>query len=443
RDITYRLEVESKLRFLADHDVLTNLYNRRRFERELEREVKMVKRFGGEGAILVLDIDNFKAINDSLGHRAGDEVISRVAQIVRDSLREVDIVARLGGDEFAVFIPDGDGPEVASRLVDAVHDTVLAFGDRMVRTTVSVGIAPVNGHSVSDEELMIRADLAMYEAKAAGRDQFAVYRTGSGDARRATEGLRLSERIRTALTDDRLRVFAQPILDRRRNFVSQYELLVRMDGMDGGMVQPADFLPTADRFGLSTAIDRWMLERAVAILSDSTLLDSESSIQVNLSARSMVDPALCGVIERSLEEHAIDPWRLVIEVTETNVIDNMDQARIFATRLASFGCRFALDDFGAGFGSFYYLKHLPFEFLKIDGNFIRQLPANRTDQHMVEAIINLAHRLGKRTIAECVEDNETIDLLCGFGIDFIQGYHVGRPHPAEEMSLLARGPEAG
>lgn len=439
RDITYRLEVESKLRFLADHDALTNLYNRRRFERELEREVKVVNRFGNQGAVLVLDIDNFKAINDSLGHRAGDEVISRVAQIIRDSLRDVDIVARLGGDEFAVFIPDGSAPEVAARLVGAVRATVLAFGDRVVRTTVSVGVAQVDGNEVTEEELMIRADVAMYEAKGAGRDQFAVYRPGSGKVRRATEGLRLSERIRTALSEDRLRVFAQPILDRRLNRVSQYELLVRMDGPDGGMVQPADFLPTADRFGLSSGIDRWMIERAVGILADDSLLGPEGSVQVNLSARSMVDPNLSARIESSLAEHGIDPWRLVLEVTETNVIDNMEQARLFASRLASFGCRFALDDFGAGFGSFYYLKHLPFEFLKIDGNFVRQLPANRTDQHMVEAIINLAHRLGKRTIAECVEDGETIDLLCSFGIDFIQGYHVGRPHPAEEMPLLARG----
>lgn len=439
RDITYRLETESKLRFLADHDVLTNLFNRRRFERELEREVKLIHRFGGEGAVLVLDIDNFKAINDSLGHRAGDEVISRVAQIVRDSLREVDIVARLGGDEFAVYIPDGSAVEVASRLVGAVNGTVMVFGDRSVRASVSVGVAPVDGRQVTDEELMIRADLAMYEAKESGRDKFAVYRAESGNAERATEGLRLSERIRTALKEDRLRVFAQPILDRRLNRVSQYELLIRMDGADGGIVQPEDFLPTADRFGLAAEIDRWMIGRAIAILSDRSLLGPEGSVQVNLSARSMVDPGLCDLIEEALDREGVDPWRLVLEVTETNVIDNMEQARRFATRLASFGCRFALDDFGAGFGSFYYLKHLPFEYLKIDGAFVRQLPANRTDQHMVEAIINLAHRLGKRTIAECVEDNETIDLLCSFGIDYIQGYHVGRPHPAEEITPLPRG----
>ncbi len=439
RDITYRLEAESKLRFLADHDVLTNLYNRRRFERELEREIKLVHRFGGEGAVMVLDIDNFKAINDSFGHRSGDEVISRVAQIIRDSVREVDIVARLGGDEFAIYIPDGSAAEVAARLISAVNGTVMLFGDRSVRASVSIGVAPVDGQLVSDEELMIRADLAMYEAKAAGRDNFAIYQTESREAERATEGLRLSERIRAALNEDRLRVFAQPILDRRQNRVSQYELLIRMDGADGAMVHPSDFLPTAERFGLTSDIDRWMISRAIGLLSDPLLLRSEDCLQVNLSSRSMVDPGLCDLIEHDLAAHGVNPWRLILEVTETSVIDNMEQARRLATRLTSFGCRFALDDFGAGFGSFYYLKHLPFEFLKIDGGFIRQLPANRADQHMVEAIINLAHRLGKRTIAECVEDNETIDLLCGFGIDYIQGYHIGHPHPAEEMSLLPRG----
>ncbi len=436
RDITYRLETESRLRFLADHDVLTNLYNRRRFERELEREIKVINRSGGEGAVMVLDIDNFKAINDSLGHRAGDEVISRVAQIIRDSLREIDIVARLGGDEFAVYIPDGSSGEAAARLVEAVNGTAMVFGDRSVRATISVGVAPVNERGVTDEELMIRADLAMYEAKEGGRGKYAIYQAESGSAERATEGLRLSERIRVALDRDQLRVFAQPILDRRLNRVSQYELLVRLDDPDGGIIQPSEFLPTADRFGLAADIDRWMIDRAIEILSDRSLLGPEASLQVNLSSRSMVDPGLCDRIESSLLAADIAPWRLVLEVTETNVIDNMEQARRFATRLASFGCRFALDDFGAGFGSFYYLKHLPFEFLKIDGTFIRQLPSNRTDQHMVEAIINLAHRLGKRTIAECVEDNETIDLLCGFGIDYIQGYHIGRPHPAEEISLL-------
>lgn len=206
-----------------------------------------------------------------------------------------------------------------------------------------------------------------------------------------------------------------------------------MNDESNGMMLPGTFLPTADRFGLIEEIDRWMLKSAIGMLADAEAVDPESSLQVNLSSRSMVDPDLSGWIRRGLESRSVDPWRLILEVTETSVIHSMEDARRLAIGLSTLGCRFALDDFGAGFGAFNYLKHLPFEFLKIDGSFIRNLPGNRSDQHMVEAIINLSHQLGKLTIAECAENSETVDLLGSYDIDYIQGFQIGEPHPAGEI----------
>lgn len=432
RDITYRKETEAKLRYLADHDPLTNLLNRRRFERELAREIKLAQRFGGTGAVMVLDLDNLKSINDSIGHRAGDQVICRVAELLKKTLREVDIVARIGGDEFAVFIPDGQAELVASRICDEIRELVVRFEDRRFRTTVSIGVAPVTGDQITEGELLVRADLAMYSTKDAGRDSYRVYRDESVDRDRFTNGLNMVERVRTAIEGGAFEVFAQPIFDLELNQIHQYELLVRMKDGNGGMIMPAAFLPTADRFGLIEDVDRWMVTSAIRLLSEINGSEHGTCLSVNLSARSMVNPNLFEMIEREIDEAGVRPENLAFEVTETSVIENMTDARILATRLKDLGCLLALDDFGAGFGSFYYLKHLPFDYLKIDGDFIRRLPANKTDQYMVEAIVFLTGKLGKRTVAEFVEDKDTLDLLVEFGIDFAQGYHIGRPAKVDD-----------
>ncbi|MDQ2700689.1 MAG: EAL domain-containing protein, partial [Actinomycetota bacterium] len=439
RDITYRKETEARLQYLADHDGLTGLLNRRCFGRELLREILRAHRFGSEGAVIVIDLDNFKAINDTLGHRSGDQVIRRIGEVLRKVLREVDVVARIGGDEFAVFIPGGDAEQVAGRIGTTIKKTALGLGKNSLHTTASIGIAYVTNEKLNEDELLARADMAMYEAKSSGRDCFRIYRPEDLHRERSRAGLKMSERIRGAVDAGDFEVYAQPILDLAEDTIHQHELLVRMKDGDGGLIMPGAFLPTADHFGMIEDVDRWMMTQAIALLSRLNGKEEGICLSVNLSARSMVDPGIFRLIEHELEVNEVCPQNLAMEVTETSVIENLDDARRLVTRLKDLGCKLALDDFGAGFGSFYYLKHLPFDYLKIDGDFIRGLPGNQTDRFMVEAISNLASRLGKKTVAEFVENQETLDLLRDYGIDYAQGFHIGRPRPADFDGLEDAG----
>ncbi len=301
-----------------------------------------------------------------------------------------------------------------------------------MQITASIGIAPLDDPGVTSEELLMRADLAMAEAKDKGGDALTVFEPALRRREQMGERLRMAEQIRSAIANGAFSAHCQPILSVESNSVSQYELLVRMHDEDGGLVHPADFLPTANRFGLIGEIDGWMVMRAIDLLADHMARGRETCVEVNLSARSMVDSALFDRIEEAIHRSKISPRQLIFEVTETTAIENMNEARQLSERLVELGCRFALDDFGAGFGSFYYLKHLPFDFLKIDGDFIRRLPSNVTDQSMVEATVQICHRLDKQVIAEFVEDEETLQLLRDYGVDFAQGYHIGRPVPIEE-----------
>ena len=434
QDVTERRRFEHELRHLADHDPLTGLFNRRRFEQELERQVSEVARYGPRGALLVLDLDHFKYVNDALGHHAGDELILSVAATLRRRLRDTDILARLGGDEFAVLLPHADeqgARRVAADLVHAIREeAAVATASGQRRVTTSVGVAPFRTGDMTGEELLIAADLSMYDAKEAGRDRFAVV---SGDAARPDRvRARVSwlERIRDALADDRLVLHAQPIRNLHTGEIGHDELLLRMIGDDGELILPGAFLPLAERFGLATEIDRWVTERALELLAADP--GGHRALEVNLSGPSLNDTTLLHLVEDGLARLHVDPRRLIFEVTETAAVANIPLARSFAERLMALGCRFALDDFGAGFGSFYYLKHLPFDYLKIDGEFVSGCLANRTDQLVIEAVVRIAQGLGKETIAEFVETAELEAFLRAQGIDHAQGHHVGQPAPISE-----------
>jgi diguanylate cyclase (GGDEF)-like protein/PAS domain S-box-containing protein len=443
QDSTDRKRFEDQLQFMADHDPLTGLLNRRGFERELRSHIARAARYGAHGALMTMDLDHFKVAVDSLGHRAGDEVIVRVGDMVRSRLRDSDIMARLGGDELAVLLPYATAEQaslVAATLLELVRHAELDLGGgRPVKVTTSIGVTMLDQEDLTPDEMLLRADVAMYEAKELGRDRFSFYAT-TGDAS-AGGGMRahrsLVEQIRAALQDNRLCLHAQPIVSLGAGHESMYEMLVRMVGEDGTLIRPGSFLGAAERFDLIGGLDRWVISNAITVLEQAQTAGRASTISINISAKSLGDPGLLAHIEDLLHHHQVSPEMLVFEITETSVIANLQPARRFAAGLRDLGCRLALDDFGSGFGSFYYLKHLPFDFLKIDGEFVSNCLVSHTDRLLIEAVVNIARGLDKLTVAEFTPDQQTLDFLQRSGVDFSQSFFTGPPVPVEQTSLAS------
>ncbi|MEX0749615.1 MAG: EAL domain-containing protein [Dehalococcoidia bacterium] len=438
RDISERKRFEEQLIHLANHDPLTSLFNRRRFDEEVERQLRESERYGIQGALLFMDLDQFKDVNDSRGHRSGDELLTGLASLLRERLRRTDVVARLGGDEFAILLPHTQ-PEharsIAADLLDAIRNFTFMVGGSPLRISASIGVALFPEHGTSAGELLSRADLAMYRVKDDGRNRYSVFVPGADWQAQIESRIGWYQRIREALENDRFVLHAQPILDLSRGEITQFELLLRMtDGSE--LVLPGMFLETAERTGLIQDIDRWVVRRAIELLAGSEVAASGVRLEVNLSGKAFADPELLPMIQRELRATKIDPSRLVLEVTETAAIANIDEAQKFLRALRGMGCGFALDDFGVGFSSFSHLKHLPVDYLKIDGSFIRDLSHNTVDQHLVRAIVGVARGLGKRTIAEFVADEETLRLLREYGVDHGQGFYIAEPGPL--ASVIAK-----
>jgi diguanylate cyclase (GGDEF)-like protein/PAS domain S-box-containing protein len=433
-EITERKAFESELQYLADHDPLTGLFNRRRFLEELGLQMKLRRREGVAGSLAMLDLDNFKYVNDSLGHSAGDELIRSVATLARGRLREVDTLARLGGDEFAVLLRNADADaaeKVVEDLLESIRERPHPIADEPVRITASAGLTDLELAVDDAEELLAAADVAMYEAKQRGRDRLARF---SPELKRQVQrGRSWADRIRTALEDDGFLLYQQPIVELAGGRVAQHEILLRMRGSEGGVVEPAAFLPVAERFDLIQAIDRWVTMRAIELMKSCLGRGRRLRLEVNLSGRSIGDDELVDAIEAALGGTEIDPADLIFEVTETAAIANMERARAFSERLSALGCRFALDDFGSGFASFFYLKHLPVDFVKIDGDFVRGLAGSDVDQEVIRAMIGVTRALGQQTIAEFVTDRATLEILTELGVDYAQGYHLGAPAPVEAL----------
>ena len=435
RDITERRGFEERLVYLADHDALTGLFNRRRFEEELAAQLAHAERYGNGGVVLVLDLDNFKYVNDTLGHGSGDELLRSLGRLLERRMREADVVARLGGDEFAVIVPYA-GPDearvVAEDLLQAVRHSALVTEGHSIRITASIGAAIYDDRSIRADDLLAAANRAMHSAKDTGRDRHVLQTPDHWQEARRLARKDWEHRIHAALDNDLFVLHCQPILDLATGAVSQWELLLRLDDEED-LVPPQAFLGVAERLGLVQAIDRWVVCQAIELLATHRRAGRELRLEANLSARSVGDRELTALIEREIASAGVPPGDLILEITETAAIANMDEARRFADELTAAGCSFALDDFGTGFGSFYYLKHLDADYLKIEGDFVSS-PRERKDELVVEAIVHVASGLGKRTIAEYVTDAPTVERMRDLGVDYAQGFHVGRPFPVSELA---------
>ena len=436
-DISHLKRQEKELLHLATHDPLTGLHNRREFNAILDRHLARVKRYGGEGALLWMDLDGFKDINDGLGHKVGDELLASVAHRMKSTIRESDVLARLGGDEFAILYPNVDLKQAeiaATRLLDAIRQHTAVLQGQSIRTTASMGIVLFPEHGMESTELLMQADMAMYRAKEQGRNRFCVYVPGQEENMDAPEQridwLRI---LREALENDGFVLYAQPILDLTTNETDRYEILIRLLDRNGSIIPPGAFLDIADQFGLSGDIDRWVLRKTTEILSDESVAEKGIGFAINLSPRTMTDQEFIRLVTEMPTLDVIGPVRLVMEITETAAIYNIHVAKDFLRTLRSQGHEVALDDFGMGFSSFYQLKNLDVDYLKIDGSFVRNLSKDPVDKHLVIAMVHLAESLGKRTIAEFVEDAETLEILRSIGVDCAQGFHIGRPRPLAEI----------
>ncbi len=422
-------KTEAELRYLADHDPLTGLLNRRSFRVELDTYVSFAARYGGQGSVMIIDIDGLKEVNDKLGHQHGDHLIRHIAAVLRERVRATDVVARLSGDEFAVLMPQSDTAGALQLGEDLRAVVAEGFPDDsdLGAATISVGIRMFGGkESAGAEAVLVAADQAMYRAKEEGRNRIALFDAGGvpgGQRRRQTT----SARIRDALTKDRLSLAQQPIRSLASGGVERYELLLRMNGEGGEQLPAASFIEVAERSGMVQELDRWVVGQALGIISERERAGQPVSLHVNLSGASLTDISVLEYIERRLDEGEADPGRCTFEITQTARVEDYDAAAGFADRLTEFGCEVAIDDYGAGFGPFTYLKRIPFDVIKIDGSFIRDMPRNDADQLTVKAIVQIARGLGKRTIAEFVEDDDTEQMLRDYGVDMAQGFHLGRP----------------
>ena len=431
-ELTQR-ELAERLLYMAERAPLTGLANRARFAAELERALEHVQR-GPEhhGALLYFDIDEFKTINDTFGHRAGDNVLLRAANTISKIVRTDEMLARLGGDEFVILAPGADragAKALAERIVNAVRGIAFDFSGHQLGLTISLGIALFPEHGNSSENIVSHADAAMYQAKAGGKNCWRLYRPDLDDSEQMLHQLGWNDRIQRALDEQRLVLHYQGIHSVQTGAIAHFEALVRMIDPDNpdSLVMPGNFIPAAERSGRIIDIDRWVIRDAIRTLADEAELPA---LAINISARSFGEPGLAELIRMNLAAFHVDPQRLIVELTETAALANIQDAEHFIRDIRSLGCSVCLDDFGVGFSSFAYLKQLPADVLKIDGMFIRNLADDPSDQVFVRAIVEVARGLGKKTVAEFVGSAETLNILRGLGVDYAQGYYLSRPEPA-------------
>ena len=434
-DVTRERQTADQLVYLAERDALTGLYNRHRFQQELARTMLETDRYQTQCAVMFFDLDEFKTINDSSGHRAGDALLIRVAGEIGTLVRRNEVLARLGGDEFAILLPGVQGNEaevLADRVVRAIAQIPFRFEGQNLRLTASLGIAYYPGHAADADDLVARADIAMYQAKDAGKNTWRVFRADNEADTEMRSRLSWGERISNALDKGLFQLHFQGVYGAEDGALSHLEALIRMtdERNPDHLIMPSHFIQLAEKSGRILDIDRWVIREVLRRLAENPAIPS---IAVNLSGRSLSEPSLPQFIGNELREGGVNPSRLIVEITETAAVSDLNDAQRMIEALRQLGCGVCLDDFGVGFASFAYLKHLHVDTIKIDGLFIRDLPNDPDNQVFVQAMVSVALGLGKSVVAEYVEDGKTLALLRHFGVDLVQGYHLDRPvadHPA-------------
>ena len=433
RDVTEERLAQRQLRYLAQHDTLTTLNNRHYFEQELERAVQVARRGNIQYALLYMDLDQFKVINDTAGHGVGDELLREVAQLFTRRVRKSDVLARLGGDEFGVLLSDADiktAKDVATALIEEMDEFTFEGQGVKYDISTSIGIATINKETSSSAEVLRLADIACYIAKRAGRNRFHVYSGDDTTEISAMGELRLASDIKQAFLEKRFVLHYQEIKAiQEKESTSHFEVLIRMKGQNGSLVSPAIFIPTAERFNLMTQIDIWVATEAIRVLAEQQKTGHDIAFSINLSGTSLGDQALQDCINSNMSKYDLAEGSLIFEVTETAAVSvaTLEQTTEFMEHLRSRGCRFSLDDFGTGFSSFAYLKYLPVDYVKIDGTFVRDILKDPVDQAMVRSINQISHSLGKKTVAEFVESADILEQIRSIGVDYAQGYHIGKP----------------
>jgi diguanylate cyclase (GGDEF)-like protein/PAS domain S-box-containing protein len=442
-DITQAREAQNQLAFLAERDPLTGLFNRRRFERELAERLESAGRASERVALFFFDLDEFKSVNDLFGHRMGDQVLLQVAGEIRAQLRRNEFFARIGGDEFALVVNGADDEQIralADRLMGVIGGLSVQLGEVRLSLTSSLGIATSPEHTSDALELISHADAAMYQAKDAGKNTWRIFQSDHAATLRQRSLVTWNDRIRHALRHDAFEVHLQGVFGTRDGERVYSEALLRMrDEASGRLLPPSQFIPYAEKSNLIIDIDRWTLNAVVEQLAADP---QRPPIAVNLSGRSLNEPEIAEYIAIQLADRRVDPSRLFIEITETAAISDMRDAQRFIERLHDIGCKVALDDFGAGFATFAYIKQLPVDVLKIDGLFIRNLARSRDNQVFVKAMLDIARGFSKATVAEAVEDEACLEMLRAYGVDMVQGFALERPQPSHQRPMRSPVPLA-
>ena len=444
-DVSKESRMFRKLSYQASHDTLTGLINRREFENCLTTAIDDIKNNGEQThALLYIDLDQFKVVNDTFGHVAGDALLKQLSELIQKSIRSTDILARLSGDEFGVLVERCDDEraiEVAEAIRGSIEDYRFEWQESFTNIRCSIGIVMMTSENADVAGLMSSADVACYSAKDMGRNQIHMYK--NSDASLRHEEMKWVSRITSAVEDNRLELFYQPIIgigkdnDTARG---HYELLLRMRDENGEVVGPNQFIPAAERYNLMSTLDRWVIHEALSQLADRNR-DGEAryTIAINLSGTSLSEDRFLDFVINELKAQKLPAGAICFEITETAAISNLSRVIYFMQTLKKLGCKFSLDDFGSGLSSFTYLKNLPVDYLKIDGQFIRHVAEDNVDESMVRAISEVGHAMGIETIAERVETKQVLDKLGTLGVEFAQGYYIARPASIESFEPWSDG----